>query len=86
MPQEVQPKFAEFLAGTDLYSASLATPAPLQLSYMQDAGADTVSVHDGNATSEDIPDDNFVQESVVHGCRAMPPKGPPSFFQGSISS
>eukprot|EP00854_Cymbomonas_tetramitiformis_P001266 gene1266-1849_t len=39
------------------------------------------SVHDGSDTSEDIPDDNFVPESVVHGCRDMTPKEPPSFVR-----
>ncbi|KAK3264777.1 hypothetical protein CYMTET_26502 [Cymbomonas tetramitiformis] len=35
-----QPKFADLISGRDL-SVRLATPAPLHLSYMQNAGADT---------------------------------------------
>ncbi|KAK3249426.1 hypothetical protein CYMTET_41144 [Cymbomonas tetramitiformis] len=61
---EVQPKSTDFNADTAL-SVRLATPAPLRRSY----------IHAGC-----IPGDNFVPESVVHGCRAMPPKGPPSFL------
>ncbi|KAK3284761.1 hypothetical protein CYMTET_7607 [Cymbomonas tetramitiformis] len=74
MPQEFSQTFIDKLAGTRL-SVSLDSPEPLHLSYMHDATPDTVSVDADSDTSEDV-DDDLAHRSVVHGCRAMPPRGP----------
>ncbi|KAK3248471.1 hypothetical protein CYMTET_42069 [Cymbomonas tetramitiformis] len=85
--QEVQPTIADFLAcrydplGKPQHRARTA-PSSLHAVYMQDASADTGQCgRRQRHVRGHIPDDDSVQKSVVHGCRAMPPKGPPSFVR-----